>query len=112
MEQNDVPKEFFDVVDAFIHLANDLNQKWPTSRISSAMMYAAARYNAFNFYTLDPIPGQNLEKAVEYFCDQYKVMLLENVKALKKPQPGPAPSLGRSTQADGSGVAEGPPSLS
>ena len=59
MPEDDVPNEFFDVVDEFVHLANKLNEKWPTSRVSSAIMYAAARYNAFNFYAQDPSPGEN-----------------------------------------------------
>ena len=87
MQTNDVPKEFFDVADEFVHLANRLGEKWPTSRISSSMMYATARYNAFNFYALEPDPEANFDKAVDYLCQQYRSMLLENMKAVKSPSP-------------------------
>lgn len=80
METPDVPKEFWDVADEFINLANKLNRKWPTSRVSSAMLYATARYNAFNFYTLEPKPEDNIDKVVDYFCQEYRSMLLENMR--------------------------------
>jgi len=78
----DNSKEFFEVVDEFVRLANELNARWPSSRISSAMLYAAARYNAFNFRKLDASPDTNREQAVEYFCEQYREMLLENFDTL------------------------------
>lgn len=40
---------------------------------------AAARYNAFNFYALDPDPQANRNTAYEYVCDQYKAMLKEKM---------------------------------
>jgi len=88
MPTNDVPKEFFDVADEFVRVANKLNEKWPRSRISSAMMYATARYNAFNFYTLDQNPDSGFDQPVDYLCQQYRSMLLENLKAVKPSNPG------------------------
>jgi hypothetical protein len=38
----EVPQESYDLVDQFIELANELGRTWHTSRISSAIMYAAA----------------------------------------------------------------------
>ena len=79
---DDVPQEFYDLVDEFINLANKLGETWPSSRVSSAILFAAARYNAFNFYSLEADPESNREGAVEYFCEQYKTMLLNNLDAL------------------------------
>ncbi len=72
-------QEFYDLVDQFIELANKLGRTRPTSRISSAIMYAAARYNAFNFEILDPEPEKNRERASEYFVEQYRAMPRENL---------------------------------
>ncbi len=83
-KKDEVPKEFYDVVDEFINQANQLAERWPTSRVSSAILYAAARYNAFNFYELEDDPATNREGAVEYFCEQYRNMLLDNLDALSK----------------------------
>ncbi len=86
MDKNNdgVPQEFYDVVDQFVNLANALAEKWPTARISSAILYAAARYNAFNFYALDPDTEKNKERAIKYFCDQYRNMLLSNLDELSE----------------------------
>lgn len=86
MPTDDVPPEFFDAVNKFIDLANKLSRKWPTSRVSSVIMYAAARYNAFNFVSLDPDPGKNSQQATEFCCEQYKAMLIENMDYLMPPQ--------------------------
>jgi hypothetical protein len=75
----DMPQEFSDLVDQFIELANRLGRTWPTGRISSVIMYAAARYNAFNFEVRDPEPEKNRERAAEYFVEQYRAMLRENM---------------------------------
>ena len=110
MPEDDVPKEFFDVVDEFVHLANTLNEKWPASRVSSAIMYAAARYNAFNFYAQAPSSSENQEKATDYFCAQYKAMLLENINALGRSQPNAPPNCGPAKPRSDSGIGGGPPS--
>ncbi|HEX8149681.1 MAG TPA: DUF3144 domain-containing protein [Pyrinomonadaceae bacterium] len=81
-ENDDVPQEFYDLVDEFINLANRLGETWPSSRVSSAILFAAARYNAFNFYALEANPESNRVGAAEYFCEQYKMMLLSNLDAL------------------------------
>lgn len=83
MPDSDVPQEFWDGVDEFIDLANALSRKWPTSRVSSVIMFAAARYNAFNFYALEANPDQTVEEATDFYCEQYRAMLLENMKALQ-----------------------------
>jgi len=47
---------FHEVADEFINLANDLGDDWAQPLLSAAIMYAAARYNAFNFQSL-PVTG-------------------------------------------------------
>lgn len=83
MPESDVPQEFWDAVNKFIDLANAMSRKCPTSRISSVIMYAAARYNAFNFYALEANPNQTAEQATDFYCEQYRAMLLESMEALR-----------------------------
>jgi len=78
-DQEPVPKEFFDLADRFIHLANDLTANHNTSRISAVIMYAAARYNAHCMVAADPEARQNQSAAIDYFVSQYRSMLEENV---------------------------------
>ncbi|HYJ85399.1 MAG TPA: DUF3144 domain-containing protein [Pyrinomonadaceae bacterium] len=82
-ENNDVPQEFYDVVDKFINLANELGTTWPRSRISATLMFAAARYNVYNWMNRDVELEQTLEQAVVYYREQYEEMFLENAQELK-----------------------------
>lgn len=81
-ENNDVPQEFYDVVDRFINLANELGTTWPPSRVSATLMFAAARYNVYNWLNRDVDLEQTLEEAVSYYRDQYEEMFRENVQEL------------------------------
>lgn len=72
---------FHEVADEFINLANELSEDWASPFLSAAIMYAAARYNAFNFELMDG-DKTKAEEAVEYYTAQYKKMLLENIREL------------------------------
>lgn len=73
---------FHEVSDEFINLANDLSEDWALPLLSAAIMFAAARFNAFNFQTVDGSP-QNSEEAIKYYTEQYGKMLRENMNDLK-----------------------------
>lgn len=75
--------EFFDAVDAFVNLANELNNKLDTSDVSSAILYAAARYNAFNYFATDGSPENELPTFKGY-CNQYEALLQKNMLELRK----------------------------
>jgi hypothetical protein len=77
LDKEQVMNEFYQLVDEFIHLANNLGDKHDTTRISSVMMFAAARYNAFNFFVTDG-ERQNEQTAIDYYAEQYKLMLQDN----------------------------------
>jgi len=81
-ENNDVPQEFYDVVDKFINLANELESTWPRSRVSATLMFAAARYNVYNWLNRDVDLEQTLDQAVTYYREQYEEMFRENVQEL------------------------------
>jgi hypothetical protein len=80
--KTDIPQEFYDVVDRFIDLANELGKEWPRSRISATLMFAAARYNVFNWLHRDIDPEQTLDQAVAYYAGQYEEMFRDNVEEL------------------------------
>ncbi|MCG7921036.1 MAG: DUF3144 domain-containing protein [Candidatus Thiodiazotropha lotti] len=68
--------DFREVADEFIHLANDLSEEWATPFLSAAFMYAAAWYNTHFFFESDGVSDNQLA-AVDYYCDQYRKMLME-----------------------------------
>lgn len=69
---------FHEVADEFINLANDLGNDWAEPMLSAAILYAAARFNAHHFINTDGDPG-NQEAALDYYADQYRRMLKENL---------------------------------
>jgi Protein of unknown function (DUF3144) len=77
---------FFDLVTRFINEANKMNdEKHHRSRVSAALLFAAARYNAFTWMHRgdDVNPGQSPADAEKFFAAHYKSMFLENVEFLK-----------------------------
>ena len=74
---------FFDLADRFIDLANDAAQDHPAGprRVSAAMMYATARYNAYIAH-LGGYEGGEAEEAevVAYYVEQYEKVLREHLR--------------------------------
>ena len=75
-------KQFYDMADAYIALANtQLNEAKP-SRVSAAALFAASRFNAFVIAAAAENKAQLMaekEAAIAYFMDQYEKMLRENI---------------------------------
>ncbi len=74
---------FFDLVTRFLNEANTMNDKEHRSRISAAIMFAAARYNAFTWMHRDQNPEQTEDEAVEFFAEHYRAMFRDNVTFLR-----------------------------
>ena len=75
-------EEFRKLADQFINLANDLYEKPGNGRVGYALMYAAARFNAFIVASTAGHRGalaDEKEAATEYFSGQYRKMLGENL---------------------------------
>jgi len=75
-------KQFWELADSFIQLANThLNEAKP-SKVSASALFAAARFNAF-VITVSASSKEQLiaekEAAIAYFLEQYETMLRENI---------------------------------
>ncbi len=74
--------EFFDTADRFIDVANEMsrsNEAGPR-RISSAMMYATARYNAFIAHLGGYKGGETEENdVVAYYLGEYEKVLRKHL---------------------------------
>jgi len=93
-EQQDA--EFFEMADAFINLANERGEKGAIGKVSSALLFAAARYNAFYAAAVEDISLENeKEVAIQYFTKQYQQMLNDNFEDYKN-----NPLAGRSAPDD------------
>ena len=75
-------EEVWKLADQFINLANQLYQENADGRVGYALMYAAARFNAFIVASTaghgNALADEKSE-ATEYFTDQYRRMFSENI---------------------------------
>jgi len=78
------PPEFLELVDQFIGLANELAEGGRDGEVSAALLFAAGRYNAFNFIS----HGGNDEdraQAVEFYVAEYRKALVSNMDGVVGP---------------------------
>ncbi len=78
------PPEFLKLVDEFIHLANSLSEKCKDGEVSAAILFAAGRYNAFNFVSQNGAE-EDKEKAVEFYVSEYRKAIVSNLEGVVGP---------------------------
>ena len=82
MSDNTEDKEFFDRADAIINLANTQCDDFAIGRVSSSLLFAAARFNAFivasSAKDLEQLKNDKTE-AIKYFKEQYEKVFIENI---------------------------------
>jgi hypothetical protein len=82
MNEERLDPRFWDRADAIIHLANKQCGDAPNGKVSASLLYAAARFNAFivatNAKDADEMKTDK-KRAIKYFTDQYRKMLIENL---------------------------------
>ena len=83
MKDNELDKHFWERADQFINLANEQSQEVNPGEVSSSLLYAAARFNAFiaasTARNIDELK-KNKEEAIRYFSNQYYEMFVENIE--------------------------------
>lgn len=82
MSDDIAPKEFWDRADEIIAVANDQIKEATVSKVSSSLLYAAARFNSFNVANSASDAEEmkrDREEAIRYFTEQYRNMLIENL---------------------------------
>jgi Protein of unknown function (DUF3144) len=78
------PPDFLKLVDEFIHLSNRLAEGGNDGEVSAAILFAAGRYNAFNFVSHNGTE-QDREKAVEFYVSEYRKALVSNLEGVVGP---------------------------
>lgn len=78
------PPEFLKLVDKFIELANHLSEQGKDGEVSAAILFAAGRYNAFNFVTRGGGP-ENQATAVDFYVSEYRKALVSNLEGVVGP---------------------------
>ena len=78
------PPEFLKLVDEFIDLANRLAQDGKDGEVSAAILFAAGRYNAFNFVSHNGT-ARDQRKAVEFYVSEYRRAIVSNLEGVVGP---------------------------
>lgn len=76
--------EFLKLVDEFIHLANRLAEDGKGGEASAAILFAAGRYNAFNFIS-NGGTDKDQAAAVEFYVAEYRKALVSNLQGVVGP---------------------------
>ena len=83
LKDNELDKKFWARADQFINLANEQSQEVGPGEVSSSLLFAAARFNAFvaaaTARDIDELK-KNKEDAIRYFSNQYYEMFVENIE--------------------------------
>lgn len=82
MSEQSRDKAFYDLADAHIRIANEHIAQVKPSKASAAMLFAAARFNAFVIQAASADKGEMLaqkEAAIAYFLKEYETYLRENI---------------------------------
>ena len=83
LQKYELPDDFLEAADRFVTLANEMSEQYSADWVRAVLMYAAARYNAFNWLTSDEHPGQSPDAAAAYFRNEYDTMFRENLKEIE-----------------------------
>ena len=78
------PPEFLKLVDRFIHLANEMAEAEGGGEVSAAILFAAGRYNAFNFLSQNG-SEEDRERAVEFYVSEYRKAVVSNLEGVVGP---------------------------
>lgn len=74
-------KEFYEMADAYIALANNQSKNVNQGKVSATFLYAAARFNIFliasGAHSANDLASKK-EKVFDYFMTEYKKMLEEH----------------------------------
>ncbi len=74
-------QQFWDIANSFINVANTHCDKVPGAKVSAALLYGAARFNAFvvagSTQSAEELASQS-DAAIAYLVDEYAKMLREH----------------------------------
>ncbi len=78
------PPEFLKMVDEFVHLANKLAGETSVGHASAAILFAAGRYNAFNFLSNGGTEADQ-PSAVTFYVNEYRKAFQSNLAGVVGP---------------------------
>jgi len=86
MNEVDESKQFINIADSFIDLANQHCDELKNSQVNASFLYGAARFSAFvtaSSAQSEESYSENIDKAVEYYAQEFAKMLQEHMEQYK-----------------------------
>jgi hypothetical protein len=83
-EKHVIPRDL--MVDRFIEVANEFTRTEAKERVGAAIMFAAARYNAFEASSKSKSLVNDKDDALSWYTAEYRRMLQSNMEELIKLQ--------------------------
>lgn len=87
MSKEERDEDFWAMTDEYIKLANQQCDTRRNGKVSTSLLFSAARFNAFMFASTAKDLAEfrkDKEMAIEYFTSQYKKVLEENLSDYEK----------------------------
>lgn len=78
------PPGFLSDVDKFIHLANEMAKNRAIGEVSAAILFAAGRYNAFNFLAKGHTQEDQAE-VIAFYTQEYRKAFESNLHGVAGP---------------------------
>lgn len=82
MSNTEKDEDYYDRADEIIHLANDQCNDASKGKVSSSLLFATARFNAYVLSSTTSSVEELIERkqeAIDYFLEQYKIGLEDNL---------------------------------
>jgi hypothetical protein len=78
------PPDFLQRVDQFVELANRMSEGGKQGEVSAAILFAAGRYNAFNFLS-NGGAQEDRARAVDFYVSEYRKAIESNLDGVVGP---------------------------
>ena len=88
MQNDEEDQIFWQLSDEYIDLANEKAALYHIDLVNDAMMFSAARYNAFVCTQLLAEGDADKDQLVDEFVEHYRRMLCENIEEMLAAPPG------------------------
>jgi len=82
MSENQVSDEFWQRADEYIAVANNQSKSESTGKVGSSLLYAAARFSAFDVASSSANSEEmktDKEEAISFYVEQFRKMITENM---------------------------------
>jgi len=82
MSNNEVSSEFWTRADEYIEVANNQSKSESTGKVGSSLLYAAARFSAFDVASSSSNEKEmrtDKDEAIAFYVEQFRKMITENM---------------------------------